>query len=119
MAKDVLFSEWLNELMQREQLTQANLARSSGLGAATISKLLSSKNKRPNPENCEKLAKALKLENTTVLRAAKWITGEPEYAEKDELNMVAAQLTDLKRQELLAMAWVMLEFIKKGSASVK
>ena len=106
-----MFSEWLNEQMQREQWSQADLARMTGLAAATISKLLSSKSKRPNPDNCEKIAKALKISNQTVLRVAHWITTEPEFSGLDDLTLVVAQLPDKKRQELLAIARVMLDFI--------
>jgi transcriptional regulator with XRE-family HTH domain len=119
MAKDVLFSEWLNEQMQREQLTQAQLARAAGIGATTVNKMLNSKSKRPSADSCLGIAKALKIRPETVFRAAKILPTEPEFKGMDEHNMLLAQLSDRDREVLLAFERVFLEFKNKGSAAIK
>ena len=115
----MLFSEWLNEQMQQDGWSQAGLAKAAGVGAATIHKLLNSKSKRPDPDSCLGIAKALKLAPETVFRAAKILPTEPDFPGQDELKMVAAQLSDEARAELLAIAQIKLEFQKKGRAIVK
>jgi transcriptional regulator with XRE-family HTH domain len=119
MVNDILFSEWLNEQMQREKWSQADLARAAGLGPATIFKMLNSKSKRHDPESCLGIARALGMAPETVFRAAKLLPTEPEFPELDDLKMVVAQLSDRERQEIVAIAKVKLEFKKKGYATVK
>jgi len=118
MANDVLFSEWLNEQLQRKQWTQAHLARASGLAPSTIYKYMNSKTRRPSPASCVAIANALGISRETIFKAAKISSTEPEYPEQNDLNMVVAQLADRDRQEILALARVKLEFMKKGSANV-
>jgi transcriptional regulator with XRE-family HTH domain len=86
MVNDVLFSDWLNEEMRREEWSQADLARAAGLGPATIYKMLNSKSKRPDPDSCLGIAKALKLAPETVFRAAKILPTEPEFPGLDDLR---------------------------------
>jgi transcriptional regulator with XRE-family HTH domain len=119
MGKDVLFSEWLNEQLVRERMTQADLAKAAGLSTGTISNLLSSKNKRSNPETYEKIAGALKMDKMTVLRAANWTTVVPDYPEQFDLNMFVGQLTDQDRLIVLLISKALFESHKKGPTSVK
>jgi transcriptional regulator with XRE-family HTH domain len=119
MADDVLFSEWLIEQIQRKQIKQADLAKAAGLRPSTINKLLNSKTKRPSGESCVALANALGMSPISVFRAAKWLSAEPEFPERDDLIHVVGQLPGIKRKELLAFAEVMLKFEKEGPASIK
>ena len=119
MVNDVLFSDWLNEQMRREGWSQADLARAAGLGPATIYKMLNSKSKRPHPDSCLGIAKALKLAPETVFRAAKILPTEPEFPGLDDLKMIVAKLSQPNRDELLGIAKLKLEFQEKGYAAIK
>jgi transcriptional regulator with XRE-family HTH domain len=118
MVDDVLFSEWLNEQLQRKHMTQADLAKASGLAPSTIYKLVNSKTKQPYPSSCKAIADAFGISRETVLQAARISLSEPEFPEQHDLNMIVAQLVDLGRQEILAFAKVKLEFQKKGSVNI-
>jgi transcriptional regulator with XRE-family HTH domain len=115
MVKVVPFSEWLNEQILKSEKSQARFARLAGLDETTISKLLNGKTRRPDPENCQKIARVLKVDWRTVYRAAGLWPFEPEYPEQDDLNYLVAQLPDLRRQELLEHVRVMLDFEQKNS----
>jgi transcriptional regulator with XRE-family HTH domain len=113
MVKEVPFSEWLNEQIQKSGMSQAQFAKLAGLDKTTISKLLNGKTRRPDPETCEKIAWVIKADRRTVYRAAGLWPFEPAYPEQDDLNYLVAQLSDLRRQEVLEHVRVMLEFEKK------
>lgn len=119
MVNEISFSDWLNEQMRREQWSQADLARAAGIGPSTVYKMLNSKSKRPDPDSCLGIARALDMSPVTVFRAAKLLPAEPEFPELDDLKMVVAQLPVQERQEILAIAKVMLEFQNKGYVVVK
>jgi transcriptional regulator with XRE-family HTH domain len=119
MATEVMFSEWLNEQIQRSGLTQRALAKAAGVYPATISKLLNGKTTRPDPESCLGLARALKIAPETIYRAAGLLPGEPDFPEADDLKYIVAQLPVLERQKILAYARVSLEFVQKETPIAK
>jgi transcriptional regulator with XRE-family HTH domain len=114
MVKEVPFSEWLNEKIQKSGMSQARFARLAGLNETTISKLLNGKTRRPDPETCLKMARILKVHWRTVYRAAGLWPFEPEYPQQDDLNYLVAQLPDWRRQEILEHVRLMLEFEQKN-----
>lgn len=119
MVNDISFSDWLNEQMRREKWSQADLARAAGIGPSTVYKMLNSKSKRPDPESCLGIARALDISPVTVFRAAKLLPADPEFPELDDLKFVVAQLPGQARQEILAIAKVILEFHNKGQVVIK
>ena len=111
MAKDVLFSEWLNEQMQGKW-TQAGLARAAGIRPSTVNKMLNSKGKRPDSESLCGIADALGISRITVFQAAKILLPEPEFPEKHDLMMIGGQLPTQARLIMLAFGKILLEFMK-------
>ncbi len=118
MVNDMLFSEWLNEQMQRRNWSQADLARAAEIGPAAIYKLMTSKSKRPDWDSCAGIARAFGISIETVYRAAKLLPNEPDFPELDDLKMIMAQLSPRERQEILVIAQAMVQFNKKGFAVV-
>ncbi len=119
MVTDTLFAEWLTKQMEREHWTQADLARAAELGPATVYRILTEANRRPKPESCLGIAKALRMAPETVYRAAGLLPPKPDFPELEELNMAVAQLPEKQRQVIVATAKVMLEIHNKGYAIVK
>jgi transcriptional regulator with XRE-family HTH domain len=114
MAQAVMFSEWLNEKMRGKKLTQAELARLAGIDPGTVYKLLNAKTRRPTPETCKGLARALEVSPETVYRAAGIQLPETSFPESEDLNYIVVQLPSVERQKVLAMARVLLDFAQKG-----
>ncbi len=110
MMEDDLFSEWLNKIIHEKQLTQAKLAQKSGLSKTAIHNLLSSKTKHPSLSSCKALADALEVPLETVLKAAGMPTHKTKFRCQDELNYVAAQLSETDQEMLLAFARIVLAF---------
>lgn len=119
MAKDVLFSELLNEKLRNKNWTQADLSRATGLCPSTINKIINSKTKQPDLASYKKIAIALGISPMTLFRAAMPDLPEPEFPEQDELNMNVAQLPDMGRQLILEFARVWVGFMKSENAHVK
>jgi transcriptional regulator with XRE-family HTH domain len=119
MAKDVLFPEWLNKQLLNKHLTQADLAKATGLCPSTINKIINSKTKQLNLDSYVKIANALGMSPITVIRAALPDLTEPEFPEQDELNMNVAQLPELERQLFLEFARVRVAFMKRENAYVR
>jgi len=119
MAKDVLFSDWLNELLRNKNWTQADLAKATGLYASTINKIISSKTKQANLETYVKIANALGMSPITVIRAALPDLPELDFPEQEELNMNVAQLPEMERQIILEFARVRVAFMKRENTHLK
>lgn len=71
------FSTWLNDRMREQDITQADLARASGLTRQTINYYLSAKSKQPDEFALQKIAKGLRLPLEEVYRAAGTPTSIP------------------------------------------
>jgi transcriptional regulator with XRE-family HTH domain len=63
------FPEWLQNELDRRSMSQADLARLSGLTTAGISRIMTGQRKA-GPEACASIARALDLPPETVFRAA-------------------------------------------------
>jgi transcriptional regulator with XRE-family HTH domain len=59
------FGDWLGEEMKKRHLSNADMARLSGLDDGTLSNLVNGR-KRPGPDTCRPIAKALDLPQTFV-----------------------------------------------------
>jgi transcriptional regulator with XRE-family HTH domain len=110
MGNNIIFSEWLNEQLKARNWTQAQLAKSAGLGRAVINKIINQFNKHPDPQTCVSIARALKLSPITVFRAAGLLPEEPaRVAELDDLAEILPQLSAEGREEVLAFAQMKLD----------
>ncbi len=65
-----LFSDWLLEQMESKNLTQADLAKASGLTRTAISDYVNQKRTNPEPQALIAIAKALHVSPLNVFRAA-------------------------------------------------
>ena len=71
------FSTWLINQMREQDLSQADLARASGLTRQTINYYLSARSKQPDEFALQKIAKGLGLPIEEVYRAAGTPTSIP------------------------------------------
>jgi transcriptional regulator with XRE-family HTH domain len=63
------FSKWLQSELDKQEWTQADLARKTDLSRAAVSLVLS-KNRKPGPDFCRAIAHALDLPEEEVFRQA-------------------------------------------------
>ena len=64
------FSEWLQKEIDARGMTQADLARATGLTTGTTSNLINHPEIRPMPDTLRAVAKALRLSPDVVMAAA-------------------------------------------------
>lgn len=89
---DTGFSNWLNDMMVKKELTQADLARKSGLTRQAISYYLNGKSKYPQIDALKKIAIALEVPIEVILRVIGVLSPNPELNETEE-----EMLYDLRR----------------------
>lgn len=88
------FGFWLQQEREKIGLSQAELARLSGLNRAVISKVENNASD-PTPETLSAIARALRLPPETVFRIAGLLPPVPPNTEQtDELLYLFAQLPD-------------------------
>jgi transcriptional regulator with XRE-family HTH domain len=98
-----MFNDWLLQRLKESDWSQADLARSSGLTTAAISKYMSGR--IPDEAALRKIAKAFRIPLETVFRAAGILP--PEAASDvivDEITHIARQLPSSDVQELIEIA---------------
>ncbi len=83
MSTNTDFSGWLEERLTRRNMTQADLARESGLTTAGISRIISG-SRGPGPDACRAIAKALGLSEELVFRRAGLLSPKEEESEEPE-----------------------------------
>ena len=71
------FSKWLQKEMDKQEWTQADLARKSNLSRAAVSQVIS-ENRGPGTEFCRAIAHALDLPEEEVFRQAGLLSPQPE-----------------------------------------
>lgn len=104
-----LFSGWLGTVIVQRGISQADLARDSGLSQAHISKLVSGKS-GAGITTCVALAKALGLSVDYVMRQAGILDTPVDYdALCDEWGPLLHALDDDSRADLKKMADTLLE----------
>jgi transcriptional regulator with XRE-family HTH domain len=90
------FSSWLLRELKVRDMSQSDLARIAGLGSGTISNIVSG-NRKVGQETLAKIARALRVPDETVFRAAGLL---PPVSEIDELKAQMLDLTaDMSREE--------------------
>ena len=98
------FTNWLKETMKQKGISQAELARRSGISPPQVSKIYNGSSE-PGKVTLVAIARGLKLPAITVLRAAGILPEEPEYVPLlDEWNAIFYELTPEDQQEILEIA---------------
>ena len=98
MQTDQDFSEWLMDQIRINGLTQAELARASGLSRTAISDMINRKRLKPEQPTLNAIANGLKLPPETVYRAAGLLPQLPERRIAEEI--AAYKLAELDDQQL-------------------
>ena len=97
------FSDWLNQQMQKNNLTPASLARQAGITEGTISHIFAGRRK-PGIDFCVAISPIIKQSPETVLRAAGLLPPEkdrPNSLILDEINFKFSLLSPEKQKQLL------------------
>ncbi|MHC4413633.1 MAG: helix-turn-helix transcriptional regulator [Planctomycetota bacterium] len=71
------FSGWLQGELDKREWSQADLARKAGFSRAAIS-LVISQDRKPGPDFCRAIAKALELPEEHVFRKASLLSPKPD-----------------------------------------
>ena len=119
MVDNLSFSEWLDEQMKQQGLSQSELARAAGVSRSVIHKAINRLNKKPDPETCVDIARALQLSPITVFRAAKLLPPEVEVPEWQDFKTVLEGISREGKAELLAYAKVKLALEKQGHVTIR
>ena len=102
------FSQWLQSEINKKGMSQADLARKSGISKAYISRIFS-ENRSPSAETLKAFAIALNAMPETVYRAAGLLPAETEKKLIiEELLFSLSHLTEDQQKQLLQYAKFML-----------
>jgi len=116
---DVDFSEWLQNILIEKQMTQAELARKSGLSTAQISRLIA-KRSFPGPDGCKAIASAFGLPEVQVFQAAGLLTESKNDPRQDLILYLAEQLPDEEYDDLIAYINLRIKLLEeRGKKSEK
>jgi len=100
-VNDKLFSEWLIDELRLREMSQADLARKSNLTTGGVSNLINQVRK-PNPETCIAIARALNIPPETVFRKAGILQTDKEKDElTEEAEFLLKQLPDFQRRQAI------------------
>ena len=103
----IYFSEWLQEEMNKRNLTQADLVRLSGLTSAAISRIMTG-SRGAGPEACLAIARALDLPEEEVFRHAGLLSPKTEDAPNlAEWVHLFIKATPEERDRMLELARVL------------
>jgi transcriptional regulator with XRE-family HTH domain len=114
--KKVTFSEWLLEQMKDRNLSQADLAKSTGLTRTAISSYVNQKRTQPDPSALLAIAKALHVSPINLFKIANLLPDDHSTEEDERFSDWKEVLSKLNKrdQELLKqMAISMIESSKK------
>jgi transcriptional regulator with XRE-family HTH domain len=113
------FSDWLNKQLIDRELSQAALARLSGLSRGTISNLINNV-RNPGPDVLEAISIGLKLPKESVYRAAGLLDARPSGNGRfEELKYLYAQLPDRDQAEIIDFIRLKLERHEQLIAELK
>lgn len=75
------FAKWLEDELKNRRWTRADLSRATGLSQASFSKIFSG-NRKPGPDLCTAVARALEIPGEEVFRKAGLLPEKPEDDDK-------------------------------------
>jgi transcriptional regulator with XRE-family HTH domain len=84
MTTTIDFGQWLQSELDNQKINQADLAKRSGLGTGSVSRLING-SRGVGKKACKKLASGLRLPLEVVLRAADILPEDPEIDERAEI----------------------------------
>jgi len=98
-----IFSEWLQEQMDGRNLTQADLAKATGLTRTAISSYLNQRRTKPDPEALLAIAKVFHVDPINLFRIVGLLPNERESKQDIDLGNWKEILSKLSKrdQELL------------------
>ena len=112
---NVLFSEWLNSELNKRGMSQADLARITGLTRGGISNLVNQV-REPDPKTLTAIAEAWGLDEVSVFRIAGLLPAKPAADEKiDEALHILSMLETDDLEEIIQIARLKLEREKAGT----
>ncbi len=111
-----MFSEWLLEQMESRNLTQADLAKASGLTRTAVSDYINQRRTNPDPHALLAIAKALHISPVNVFRVAGLLPND--HANDDEILLddwkeILPKLNKRDQELLKQIAITMLTTNKK------
>ena len=105
-----LFSDWLQDEMNKRGWSQSDLSRHSGVNRQVISTYINQQRKKPDENILTDIARALKLPPETVFRAAGLLPSKPEdEVQFDDWKYVLEQLSERDRNILRDLAEKMVK----------
>jgi transcriptional regulator with XRE-family HTH domain len=104
------FTEWVTRELRRRDWIQADFARHSGLSTATVSNVLSGK-ERPGLKFLEGTVQAFgyELADTILTEIGLRYPDPPEVADRREANRLFARLSDEEQEMLLTQMRALVE----------
>ena len=110
MTQAEILADWLAEMMDARQLSQAELARRAGLSRASISNYMGAKIARPDEVALRGIAHALNLPVEAVYRAAGLLPAIPQGEKPlESIRAVLDLLTADEVETLRRFALVMIQ----------
>jgi transcriptional regulator with XRE-family HTH domain len=104
------FSGWLSLQLSEKNLSQAELARRSGITQSNISLVLNEK-RNPGPDFCKKIARGLKMPPEKVYRAAGLLS--PKKITEEIIEQAEHIINSYKYPETKQRALAYLEFLRQ------
>jgi transcriptional regulator with XRE-family HTH domain len=113
IVSKILFSEWLLNRMNAANISQADLARLTGMSTGSISNLLSQV-RNPSPYALIKISKALKIPPEIAFRAADLLPPESkETSQVKELIHLFELLPPDEREDLISYVQIKLAMLER------
>ena len=108
------FAKWLNSQMERRRMSQADLARASGLKTATISIYCQGKSTNPDPKALSALARGLELPDEEVYMEAGIMPKKPEKpASFEELEYWFSRMTPDEQEDFIEYGRLRVEIQRR------
>lgn len=109
------FSTWLEEILIEKEMSQADLARRSGLSRQAISAYINQKRISPNEEALKALARALQLPVETVFQKAGVLPESPPETEQQRLLVyLFNQLPADEKEDLLNYLQIKITMLERA-----
>lgn len=109
MGNQIVFSDWLLSVMKEQEITQADLARMSGISTAQVARIISG-GRSAGPEACKAFARVLGLDEIFVFHMAGLLTTPSDYdVTYEEWRKLLHDLSEENRQELQQIARMRLK----------
>lgn len=117
---DMDFIDWLDQEMKKREMSQADLARKSGLSKQVISDYLNRKKKYPDPETLTAFAHGFSLSPIVLFRKAGLLPDTPtDQVRLDDWEYLLNQLPPDEQEEVRQIALMKIEKRQKAEAAAR